>query len=86
MALLAANFPGYLDDYIDWHLDMDDLFTHTQHIGNHPHIGALFLAWLGGGKEGAADKPAAQTSKVRDYPGAFEDFCSAWGAAGGTSR
>ncbi len=81
--MLAAEF-HYNDDYIDWHLDMDDLFSHMRYRDDHPHPGALLMAMFGD-KEEKKKEPIEKKSKSQtsNY---IEDFIADWTGSGGTQR
>jgi len=81
--MLAAEF-NYKDDYIDWHMDMDDLFSHMRYRDDHPHAGALLLAFLGGGKK--EDEATEEPKTSSQYSNYIEDFMADFCGSGGVSR
>ena len=69
---------------------MDDLYVHLRYIDEHPHIGALFEAFLRGLSKDGDSQPSKQQptntkwQQIENKPGSFENFCSLFGSAGGT--
>jgi hypothetical protein len=42
---LSREF-GYDEEYVDWQLDMDRLFTHFEYLKDNPPIGTLFKQFI----------------------------------------
>lgn len=81
--MLSREF-GYAEEYIDWQLDTDRLFTHFEYLRDNPPAGTVlkqFIEAYFGTKEKTDNNPSRQNES--EVSNSLEDFITDFTGCGG---